>query len=40
MWGWHEVRRVESHCQLQHEHRSGTVTVPIHSGEIIKPRVL
>ncbi|MGI8999016.1 MAG: type II toxin-antitoxin system HicA family toxin [Candidatus Limnocylindria bacterium] len=35
--GWTEVRRRGSHRQLQHPHRSGTVTVAGHASDELPP---
>jgi predicted RNA binding protein YcfA (HicA-like mRNA interferase family) len=32
--GWHEVRQTGSHKQFQHDSKPGTVTVPVHKGDI------
>lgn len=37
--GWTEVRHAGSHVQLAHAERSGIVTVPIHAGETLHPKV-
>jgi predicted RNA binding protein YcfA (HicA-like mRNA interferase family) len=34
--GWHEVRQSGSHKQFQHDTKSGTVTVPMHKGDIAR----
>jgi predicted RNA binding protein YcfA (HicA-like mRNA interferase family) len=38
--GWQIVRQRGSHATLVHSARRGTVTVPRHSGMIIKPKTL
>ena len=37
--GWYEVRRDGSHMQTKHPFKKGTVTVPVHKGDI-KPGTL
>ncbi len=32
--GWYEVRQSGSHKQFQHDTKLGTVTVPMHRGDI------
>jgi len=38
--GWVVVAQRGSHVQLKHPHRQGRVTIPIHAGETIGPRLL
>jgi len=38
--GWREVRRRGSHAVLRNDSRPGRVVVPIHSGQILKPKTL
>jgi predicted RNA binding protein YcfA (HicA-like mRNA interferase family) len=38
--GWVVVTQRGSHVQLKHPDRSGRVTIPIHAGETIGPRLL
>lgn len=38
--GWVVVVQRGSHVQLKHPDRAGRVTIPIHSGETIGPRLL
>ena len=38
--GWEQVRQEGSHVQLRHPARGGRVTVPVHAGETIGPRLL
>jgi predicted RNA binding protein YcfA (HicA-like mRNA interferase family) len=38
--GWVVVAQRGSHVQLKHPERRGRVTVPIHAGETIGPRLL
>lgn len=38
--GWEQVSQEGSHVQLRHSTRSGRVTVPIHRGETLGPRLL
>jgi predicted RNA binding protein YcfA (HicA-like mRNA interferase family) len=38
--GWRVVTQKGSHVQLKHPERGGRVTVPVHSGETIGPRLL
>jgi predicted RNA binding protein YcfA (HicA-like mRNA interferase family) len=38
--GWVVVVQKGSHVQLKHPDRSGRVTVPVHSGETIRPGLL
>lgn len=38
--GWVVVTQRGSHVQLKHPDRRGRVTIPIHSGETIGPRLL
>ncbi len=38
--GWAVVVQQGSHAQLKHPERPGRVTVPLHAGEIIGPRLL
>jgi predicted RNA binding protein YcfA (HicA-like mRNA interferase family) len=38
--GWEQVRQTGSHAQLRHPARAGLVTVPIHRGEILSPKLL
>jgi len=34
--GWYEIRQRGSHKQLQHDTKPGTVTVPMHRGDLAK----
>jgi predicted RNA binding protein YcfA (HicA-like mRNA interferase family) len=38
--GWVVVTQRGSHVQLKHPDRPGRVTIPIHAGETIGPRLL
>ena len=38
--GWVVVAQRGSHVQLKHPYRRGRVTIPIHAGETIGPRLL
>jgi predicted RNA binding protein YcfA (HicA-like mRNA interferase family) len=38
--GWVKVRQTGSHVLLRHSVKSGRITVPAHSGVIIKPKTL
>lgn len=38
--GWRLVVQEGSHAQLRHPERGGRVTVPLHAGETIGPRLL
>lgn len=38
--GWQVKREEGSHIQLKHASKPGRVTVALHAGAIIKPRVL
>jgi len=38
--GWVVVVQRGSHVQLRHPQRGGRVTVPVHAGETIGPRLL
>jgi predicted RNA binding protein YcfA (HicA-like mRNA interferase family) len=38
--GWAQVSQEGSHVQLRHNTRSGRVTVPIHKGETLGPKLL
>jgi predicted RNA binding protein YcfA (HicA-like mRNA interferase family) len=38
--GWIVVVQRGSHAQLKHPERGGRVTVPLHAGETIGPRLL
>ena len=38
--GWTIAAQRGSHVQLKHPDRAGRVTVPIHAGETIGPRLL
>ena len=38
--GWVVVAQRGSHAQLRHPSRGGRVTVPLHAGETIGPRLL
>jgi predicted RNA binding protein YcfA (HicA-like mRNA interferase family) len=38
--GWVVVVQRGSHAQLKHPERGGRVTVPLHAGETIGPRLL
>jgi predicted RNA binding protein YcfA (HicA-like mRNA interferase family) len=39
-FGWYEARQAGSHVHLKHASRPGRVTVPVHAGEILKPKTL
>ena len=39
-FGWHVARQAGSHAHLKHANRPGGVTVPVHAGEILKPKTL
>ena len=39
-FGWVVVAQRGSHVQLKHPARPGRVTIPIHAGETIGPRLL
>jgi predicted RNA binding protein YcfA (HicA-like mRNA interferase family) len=34
------ARQAGSHVHLKHANRPGRVTVPVHAGEILKPKTL
>jgi predicted RNA binding protein YcfA (HicA-like mRNA interferase family) len=38
--GWHEVTQRGSHVQLEHPERRGKVTVPIHAGDTLDPKLI
>ena len=38
--GWEVLRHDGSHLQLKHPSKAGLVTVALHAGAIIKPKVL
>jgi len=38
--GWRQVRQRGSHVYLKHPDQPRLVTVPMHSGEVIKPKTL
>jgi len=38
--GWQVVAQRGSHAQLRHPERAGRVTVPLHVGETIGPKLL
>jgi predicted RNA binding protein YcfA (HicA-like mRNA interferase family) len=38
--GWREVTQRGSHVQLEHPERSGKVTIPVHAGETLDPKLL
>jgi predicted RNA binding protein YcfA (HicA-like mRNA interferase family) len=38
--GWQVVAQRGSHAQLRHPTRDGRVTLPLHAGETIGPRLL
>ncbi len=38
--GWQVKRQEGSHIQLRHPIKSGRVTIAVHAGSIIKPKVL
>jgi predicted RNA binding protein YcfA (HicA-like mRNA interferase family) len=38
--GWEIVVQKGAHAQLKHPDRGGQVTVPLHAGETIGPRLL
>ena len=37
--GWHHVRTRGSHRQYHHPRKPGTVTIPGHPGEELKPKL-
>lgn len=39
-FGWYVARQAGSHLHLKHPDRPGRVTVPVHAGEILKPKAL
>ena len=38
--GWQVARQAGSHVHLKHPLKSARVTVPVHAGEILKPKTL
>jgi predicted RNA binding protein YcfA (HicA-like mRNA interferase family) len=38
--GWRPVRQAESHVALSHPDKPGTVTIPVHAGVILGPKLL
>ena len=38
--GWEVDRQRGGHAQLAHPRKPGLVTVPVHVGEILKPKTL
>ncbi len=38
--GWNFEASVGSHLQLRHPTKGGKVTVPVHAGDIIGPKLL
>ena len=38
--GWEDVRQRGSHLQLAHPSKGGLVTVPVHTGKTIPPKIL
>lgn len=38
--GWFQVRQRGSHVQFKHAAKPGIVTIPRHSGAIIRPKLL
>lgn len=38
--GWRELARRGSHVQLEHPESSGKVTVPVHAGETLDPKLV
>lgn len=38
--GWYFDHQRGSHVYLRHPSRSGLVSVPVHAGEIIKPKTM
>ena len=39
-FGWYVARQAGSHAHLKHPNRPGRVTIPVHAGEILKPKTL
>lgn len=39
-FGWYVARQAGSHVHLKHPNRPGRVTIPVHAGEILKPKTL
>ena len=39
-FGWYAARQAGSHVHLKHPNRPGRVTIPVHAGEILKPKTL
>lgn len=39
-FGWYVARQAGSHVHLKHPDRPVRVTVPVHTGEILKPKTL
>ena len=37
-FGWYIARQAGSHVHLKHPDRPVRVTVPVHTGEILKPK--
>ncbi len=38
--GWYPDRQKGGHIQMRHPEKAGRVTIPVHPGEIVKPKVL
>ncbi len=38
--GWYEIRQRGSHLRLRHPVKPMAITVPVHQGEILKPKIL
>jgi predicted RNA binding protein YcfA (HicA-like mRNA interferase family) len=38
--GWREVAQRGSHVQLEHPERSWKVTIPVHAGETLDPKLI
>ena len=38
--GWVRVTQVGSHYHMAHPDRPGKVTIPVHTGTIIRPKLL
>jgi predicted RNA binding protein YcfA (HicA-like mRNA interferase family) len=39
-FGWYVARQAGSDVHLKHASRPGRVTVPLHAGDILKPKTL
>jgi predicted RNA binding protein YcfA (HicA-like mRNA interferase family) len=39
-FGWYVARQAGSHAHLKHRSQQGRVTVPVHAGEILKPKTM